>query len=158
MKRLLSLVAAPSLGALLAATPLLVDPHEESPAELAVKAAVQDYVEAIYRAQPERMERSLHPSLDKRGFYRAPDAADYGTPRLMSYESLVDLASWWNAEGERTDLEYEIRVHAVMDKTASAWLSADWGVDHMHLENVDGTWRIIQVLWQSHPTPEADGE
>jgi len=155
MKRLLSLVAAP----VLAATPFVLDHHEPSEAEVAVKAAVQDYVEAIYQAQPERMVRSLHPSLDKRGFYRAPDKAEYGKPTLMSYESLVDLAGWWNPNGERgDDLKYEIRVNSVMDQTASAWLSADWGVDHMHLENVDGSWKIIQVLWQSHPAPQTDGE
>lgn len=154
MKRLLSLVAAPLL-----AVPFVMDHHEPSEAEQAVEAAVKDYVEAIYQAQPERMVRSLHPSLDKRGFYRAPESDDYGTPTLMSYEALVDLAGWWNPKGERgDDLAYEIRVHAVMDKTASAWLSADWGVDHMHLESVDGKWKIIQVLWQSHPEPEQDGE
>ncbi len=154
MKRLLSLALAP----VLAATPFVLDHHEPSEAEVAVEAAVKDYVEAIYQAQPERMVRSLHPSLDKRGYYRAPENADYGTPTLMSYESLVDLAGWWNADGKREGLKYEVRVNSVMDKTASAWLSADWGVDHMHLENVDGSWKIIQVLWQSHPAPQTEGE
>ena len=36
----------------------------------AVKAAVLDYVEAIYQAQPDRIQRSVHPDLAKRGYFR----------------------------------------------------------------------------------------
>lgn len=38
---------------------------------------------------------------------------------------------------------------AILDKTASAKLTAHWGVDSFHLAKIDGQWRIVQVLWQS---------
>ena len=39
----------------------------------------------------------------------------------------------------------------VLDKTASAKLTAHWGIDYFHLVKEDGKWKIYQVLWQSPP-------
>ena len=47
-----------------------------------------------------------------------------------------------------------------LDKTATAKLSAVWGVDYLNLAKLDDGWRICQVLWQEPPlgvAPE-DGE
>ena len=35
----------------------------------AVKRAVLDYVEGVYNVDPDRIERSVHTELAKRGFY-----------------------------------------------------------------------------------------
>ena len=35
-----------------------------------VRLAALDYLEGIYNVQPERIERSVHPTLNKRGFYK----------------------------------------------------------------------------------------
>ncbi len=39
----------------------------------------------------------------------------------------------------------------LLDQTASAKLTASWGIDHMQLGKVDGKWKIRHVMWQSHP-------
>ena len=39
----------------------------------AVRQAVLDYVEGVYEVAPERIERSVHPELVKRGFYISRD-------------------------------------------------------------------------------------
>jgi hypothetical protein len=39
----------------------------------------------------------------------------------------------------------------ILDKTASAKLVADWGIDYMHLAKLDGKWMIKNILWQSPP-------
>lgn len=118
----------------------------------AVEAAVRDYVEGIYNVQPERIVRSVHPALTKRGSWRPEDSKEYRTASLMSYEQLVELAGSWNVdERQGKDLAYSIEVQDVLDVTASAKLSAKWGIDYMHLMKTDGTWKIIHVLWQSHP-------
>ena len=41
----------------------------------------------------------------------------------------------------------------VLDKTATAKLTADWGVDYFHLARFDGQWQIVNVMWQSPPMP-----
>lgn len=39
----------------------------------------------------------------------------------------------------------------VADQTASAKLTAWWGIDYLHLATHDGCWIIVHVLWQSPP-------
>jgi hypothetical protein len=118
----------------------------------AVERAVRDYVEALYQVKPELIERSVHPALEKMGLYRPADAAGYRTPGKMTYEQLHELAGLWNKDGkEGKDLAYDVQVLDVLDVTASAKLSAKWGIDYMHLVKTGAGWKIVQILWQSHP-------
>jgi len=116
-----------------------------------VKAAVLDYVEALYDVDSTRIKRSVHPELHKRGYYFRNEA--YQGPADMNYQQLVDLAGRWNAKGNQIDEDSpkEIEVFDVLDKTASAKLTAEWGVDYFHLVKQDDKWYIMNVLWQSPP-------
>lgn len=117
--------------------------------EAAVREAVLDYVEGIYEVEPSRIERSVHPELAKRGYGRR-DGVYCEIP--MSYERLVKLAANYNTDGEiPADAPKEVVIYEVLDKTASVKLIADWGIDYMHLAKYDGKWKIVNVLWQSHP-------
>ncbi|MEW6128061.1 MAG: nuclear transport factor 2 family protein [Acidobacteriota bacterium] len=119
-----------------------------------VRQAVLDYVEGVYEVAPSRIERSVHPDLIKRGFYTAKDKTGYQTG-VMTYQQLVDLAGKWNKTGWLPkDAPKEIVVFDVLDQTASAKLTAYWGVDYFQLAKYDGKWKIIHVLWQS-PPPKA---
>lgn len=116
----------------------------------AVKQAALDYVEGIYNVQPERIERSVHPALVKRGFYKKDASAPYAESP-MTYEQLVKLAGSWNKDGTRDTSVKEVTVLDVLDQTAVAKITASWGVDYMLLAKYDGTWKITQILWQSSP-------
>jgi hypothetical protein len=115
----------------------------------AVERAVKDYVEGIYQVKPELVERGVHADLAKIGFWREPESGRYKGPLEMTKEQLVELSTGWNKEGR--ELTYEIELLDVADKTAAAKLTADWGIDYMHLMKTDDKWEIIHVLWQSHP-------
>ena len=116
----------------------------------AVRRAALDYVEGIYDVKPEFIERSVHASLVKRGFYRKDSSAPY-VEMPMTYEQLVNLASTWNKTGTRDRSIKQIDVLEVLDQTAVAKVTAAWGIDYMLLAKYDGTWKISQILWQSHP-------
>lgn len=118
----------------------------------AVKAAVVDYVEAIYQAQPERIQRSVHPGLTKRGYFKKQGETTFSN-EPMTYDQLVALAGRWNKDGKRPVTTYpkEIVVFDVLDQTASAKLTAMWGVDYFHLAKYDGQWKIVNILWQEPP-------
>jgi hypothetical protein len=116
----------------------------------AVKQAALDYVEGIYNVQPERIQRSVHPALVKRGFYRKDATAPYAE-MPMTFEQLVKLAGSWNKDGKRNTSVKEVAVLDVLDQTAVAKVTASWGVDYMLLGKYDGTWKITQILWQSLP-------
>jgi Putative lumazine-binding len=118
--------------------------------EEAVKQAVLDYVEALYEADSSRIERSVHQDLFKLGFERDKD----GTykPSRMTYKELYDLAGRWNKAGKiPRSSKKEIVVYDVSDQTASAKLTAMWGIDYMHLAKFNGRWMITDILWQTPP-------
>jgi hypothetical protein len=116
----------------------------------AVKQAVLDYVEALYEADSARIERSIHRDLFKLGFERDKD----GTykPYRMTYQELYDLAGRWNKTGRiPKNSKKEIVVYDVADQTASAKLTAMWGIDYLHLAKFDGKWMVTDILWQTPP-------
>ena len=140
------------------ATPLVTVLAQEDAADAAPKAdperaaverAVLDYAEAFYDVKPELLARSVHPDLDKRGWFRSSPEEPY-SELPMTYEQLVELAKRFNKEGRLpADAPKEVEVLDLLDQTASAKLVAAWGVDYLHLAKYDGVWRIRQVLWQS---------
>ena len=123
---------------------------QQPDAREAVKQAVLDYVEALYEADSSRIERSVHRDLFKLGFERDKD----GTykPYRMTYQELYDLAGRWNKSGRiPKNSKKEIVVFDVADQTASAKLTARWGIDYLHLAKFDGKWMITDILYQTPP-------
>ena len=118
-----------------------------------VRAAVEDYLEALYSVDASRIERSVHPELNKRGLYRSKIDQPYKEDK-MTYEELKKLAATWNKDGKRVkpDSPREIILLEVSDVTAVAKLKAVWGFDLMTLGKFDGKWKILQVLYQSYPS------
>lgn len=116
----------------------------------AVYQAALDYLESIYEVKPELVERSVHRDLVKFGFYRKDDKY---TAAPMTYEQLYKLAGDYNKDGKRIpkDAVKKVEVLDVADQTASAKVTADWGIDYMHLAKYEGKWKIIHILWQSPP-------
>jgi hypothetical protein len=117
-----------------------------------VRQAVLDYVEGLYLADTARIVRGVSPDLVKYGYWREGAGAEY-EGSSMSFAQLVALAKRWNANRRKdpAKMPKEVRVLDVLDKTAPARLTADWGVDYFHLAKLGGRWQIVQVLWQSPP-------
>ena len=122
-----------------------------NPNERLIEAAILDYVEGLYEVAPERIEKSVSPELRKRGFWFNEEKSAYVDNLDMSYEELLDLAGSWNRDGSRADANSikAIKIFDVNDKTASAKLTAVWGVDYFHLAKTDDQWQIVNVIWQS---------
>ena len=145
-----------SLGSLMVAVAMASPALAQTPAASkdanteAVRQAALDYVEAIYNVQPERIERSVHPTLNKRGFYKKDASSPY-VESPMTYDQLVALATNWNKDGKRDTSTRDIVVLDVLDQTAVVKLTASWGIDYMFLGKFDGKWKITQILWQSKP-------
>ena len=125
------------------------DAHDAS---ALVRLAALDYLEGIYNAEPDRIRRSVHPTLVKRGFSRQAGSGAY-TESPMTFEQLLKVAETWNREKKRDTSIKDVKVLDVLDQTAVAQVRAAWGVDHMLLAKYDGRWQIVQILWQSPPKP-----
>jgi hypothetical protein len=115
----------------------------------AVEQAALDYVTAVYEAKPELIARSVSPHLVKLGFVRQPKGTYRQAP--MTYEQLLEVARTWNANGQRDTSVRKVEVLDVLDQTATAKLTAAWGVDYMQLARVDGVWKILHIVWQTPP-------
>ena len=118
-----------------------------------VKQAILDYVEGIYEVDSTRIERSVHPEMRKRGYWYHAEEGTYRDNLDMTYDQLVHLAAVWNKSGKRADADSpkKIEIYDINDRTASAKLTAEWGIDYFHLAMLDGKWQIMNVLWQSIP-------
>lgn len=117
----------------------------------AVRQAALDYVESVYEVDPARVERSVHPDLAKRGFFIKKGETAY-SPHTMTFAQLVELSKNYNKNGSvPKTAPKEVVVFEVSDQTASAKVTAVWGIDYLHLAKYDGKWKIINILWQSPP-------
>ena len=117
----------------------------------AVRQAALDYVEGIYLTDASRIERSVHPLLTKRGFWRNTPTTPWSPQQTMTYEQLVKLAQTWNADKKRDTSIKQVDIYEVLDQTASAKVTAFWGIDYLHLAKYGGRWQIINIVWQAHP-------
>jgi hypothetical protein len=124
---------------------------QSAPDREGVRQAVLDYVEGVYDVDPSRIERSVHPNLTKHGFFIKRGETAYSQGQ-MTFTQLVELSKSWNKERKLAkDAPKEITVFDVLDQTATAKLVAAWGIDYFHLAKFDGRWKIINIVWQTHP-------
>jgi hypothetical protein len=116
-----------------------------------VRQAVLDYVEGIYTVDASRIERSVHPELAKRGFFVKKGETAYSSD-VMTFQQLVEVAKTFNKSGRvPKDAPKEVVIFDISDQTASAKLTAVWGIDYIHLAKYDGKWKFVNVLWQTPP-------
>lgn len=131
-------------------------PVEPDPALLAVESVVGDYIDAFYEVDPQRIRTSVHEDVVKFGFYLSRSDGGY-EERPMSFPQLLDLARSLNqADWVPSDAARTIEIFDVMERTATAKLTAVWGVDYLHLAKIEGRWQIVHILWESLPEPPED--
>ncbi len=122
---------------------------------LEIKQAALDYIEAQHKPNPLQMERALHPRMVKRTFWKdKATGKDY--VRETNTESMVLLAESYNKSGDKfpSTPKKEVLLLDVSERTASVKLVADDWIDYMHIVKLNGTWKIVNVLWQFKDTKQ----
>jgi len=103
----------------------------------AVRQAILDYVEGIYEVDPARIERSVHPSLNKGGFFEEKEG--FYSFTAMTFAELVELSKRYNEDSKMPeDAPKEVTVFDVQEQIATAKLTAWCGTDYMHLAKIWG--------------------
>lgn len=147
---LMAMTSALLIGGAGASAPLAAQAHGEDRA--GVERAALDYLEGFYEGSTEKIERGVHPEVQKFGFYReGPDQAYERSP--MSFQEMLDFATNVKESGRFPDEDAPKRVEVldVLDQTAVAKVFAWWGSDYLTMARYEGEWKIVQVLWQSPP-------
>ena len=121
-----------------------------------VKVAILDYVDGLYLVDSTRIDKSVDKKLRKIGYWFHPDKKEYVDNLEMTHTQLSNLAANWNKNGSRANENSpkKIEIFDVNTKTASAKLTAEWGIDLFHLAKVNNNWKIVNVIWQSQPEQE----
>jgi hypothetical protein len=141
------------LSLLLVAAPLGVAAGQASSADHeGVRRAVLDYVEGFYEGDSTKHLRSIRPEVFKYGFYIPRDSARYHGQQMTWSGFLAYTRNVRDRKSFRpaTDPK-EIVIYDVLDQTASAKLTAYWGIDYLLLAKYEGKWMITHVLWQTPP-------
>ena len=117
-----------------------------------VRQAVLDYVEGFYEGDSTRFVRSVSPDVFKFGYSIPRDSTAYRGSRMtwQQFHNYANRVKSQNQQAPKT-AKKEIVVFDVLDQTASAKLTASWGVDYLLLARQDGQWKVTHVLWQTLP-------
>ena len=117
-----------------------------------VRKAVLDYVEGFYEGDTVKLVRSIRPDVVKYGFF-IPRGKETYSGEAMPWAEFLSYANGIKKSGKTAPATAPkvITILDVADQTASAKLTAFWGIDYLHLAKFDGKWMITQVLWQTPP-------
>jgi hypothetical protein len=117
-----------------------------------VRRAVLDYVEGFYEGDTAKLARSVSRDVRKSGYWRARDSVTYAYSE-MPYAEFISYALGVRARNRQAPATAPklVTLFDVLDQTASARLTAYWGVDYLLLARQNGRWTVTHVLWQSPP-------
>lgn len=144
------------LAALLTLTLAVPVASAQSDAERdAVRRAALDYLEGFYEGDSTKHVRSIHPSVYKYGFMYLPNQSRYNGSQ-MTWDGFMSYSRRIRETGRGTapaGAPKEVVIYEVLDQTASAKVTAFWGIDYLLLAKFDGKWMITHVLWQTPARP-----
>ena len=117
----------------------------------AIIATVMDYFEGWFDGSAERMERALHPNLDKRGV-----RLDKTGVLLSNSRTAPQMISWTrDGEGKAerpADLAIKVRVDDVYEQIATATVYSAVYIEYLQLVRTPEGWRIVNALWMRRNT------
>lgn len=116
---------------------------------LAIKQAALDYIESQHHAKPEQFDRAAHPRMVKRTFWKSKTTGkDY--LRETFKDMMLIVAEAYNKNGDKfpKNPQKEVIILDIYDRTASVKLIADEWIDYLHIVKLNGSWQIVNVLWQ----------
>jgi hypothetical protein len=134
------------LGFLVATAALVVEPQSAGE-QVRIEDAARDYIDGWYEGNAERMQRALHPDLVKRAFFRLPNG------RLVletgSADTLVELTrAGFGKRKAKPDQKNQVIILDSSGNMASVkTISPDY-VDYLHMAQVEGAWKVVNVLWE----------
>ena len=135
----------PGAGAARAQTP--VDSASDS---AAIRQAALDYIEGWYGGDAARMERALHPELAKR-IVRADSTGGDWIASMGASQLVAGSRAGFGREVPPAERKTLVTILDVFGNTASAKIDAGPWIDYLHLARVNGSWVIVNVLWEMVP-------
>jgi Putative lumazine-binding len=115
--------------------------------ELAIRAAVADYVEGWFDGDAARMQRALHPEFVKR--CRGIEGDDPDALETLSAREMIDATTDGVGRGEdRPDRRIEVEIDYLNGGIASVTCLCHRYVDLLQLIRMPEGWRIVNAVWR----------
>jgi hypothetical protein len=134
----------------LIACPCGVQADEPADADRAsIKQAALDYIDGFYSSSVERMDRALHPNLQKVTLHTLPSGST-----LLDFNgvkaNLMEYAAAGLGAKPEDQRKIEVTILDVFNDIATVRIDSADVLDYAHLARVKGRWQIINVLWAPH--------
>lgn len=147
-KTLFLLVATAACGTIASAQAPAIPAAEQA----TIVATALDYGDGWYSGAPERMERAIHPDLNKVVVQALPQAGRF-VVGYSTYSGLIEMtrAKVGMLPTERRKLQGAAL--SMVGDVALAKVTSAMFNDFLTMVKIDGQWRIVNVLWV--PGPDA---
>ncbi|MEO7923168.1 MAG: nuclear transport factor 2 family protein [Chitinophagaceae bacterium] len=116
----------------------------------AVEKACLNYIEGFYEGDTGKLIQALRPSLYKFGYWKNKTTGLYDPDERMTYREAIDYAKRVAEKKNfaKPGAPKKVEVFDIMKTTASAKVTAWWGIDYILLVKQDNKWMIEQILWE----------
>lgn len=133
------------------ALPVLAGKAED---KAAIQETVMNYIEGWYESDPEKMASAMHPNLVKCTPARSSHKGGEFL-LLTTAEQLTAYAAVSQGHTEEMPFKADITVLYQNERMAMVKLDSHIFYDCMGLMKLNGTWKIVQVMWAYHEPPPA---
>lgn len=114
-----------------------------------IRATAHDYIDGWYSGDAERMERAVHSHLAKRLVATSPQ----GRSMLVDLTAAELIQSTRAGYGKipRDKWRDSVTILDIYGNDAVARIDATTWVDFLQLVKWNGTWKIVNVIWENRP-------
>lgn len=119
--------------------------------EKAIRDVARAYLESWLDGDSVRMSGALHPMLAKRGLEEGDDGAATGVHHL---DRDYMVASAGRGPRPQFARSCEITILDLGREVASVKVLSEPFIDYLHLAKLDGSWSIVNVLYEDRTTPD----
>lgn len=141
MKKFISLLF---LCAVICTTKGLTQTKEDS---ASIRKAVLDYIEGWYDGDVARMDKALHPDLNKKQvFYFQQSSTDLVNQASKSM-MLEYTRAGFGTKTPREKIKNDVIILDIYHNIATVKATSYDYVDYCHVVKYNGEWKIINVLW-----------
>jgi hypothetical protein len=128
--------------------------------EGAVRAAALDYMDGAHEGNADRIARSVHTELCKVSVRKLPQIGK-DVLYKAGFSRLAELVRANAVPLAPEERHIEITILAVREGLACAKAVSSVFYDYLQMAKIDGTWKLINVLWRynpSHPNGKVQGD
>ena len=116
----------------------------------AIEAVAMDYIDGFFSGDPVRMERGIHPEINKVTVNTNPKTGKSFFSKMGS-GMLIELTAAKVGLRDQDKRDIKINILDVMDGLASVEVISATLYDYLHLAKINGNWKIVNVLWEPRP-------